>query len=176
MNLKKHKLILPLILMLSSFGALSADLNISTINSQGALVSTDLALQAQEELRNSDAWKEVAEELQAKSTEAREIAEKNQKEGPTMSEEDLQEAAKRFQSLQQDTKFLQDKLRGFQNEMLQLITQQQSERFGVIVTELIAAKSITLLLDISQQIPVLHADESMDITQEVIELMNQKEE
>ena len=93
-----------------------------------------------------------------------------------MSEEDIQEAAKRFQSLQQDSKFLQDKLRGFQNEMLQLITQQQSERFGVIVTELITAKGITLLLDTSQQIPVLHSDESMDITQEVIGLMNQKEE
>ena len=51
MNLKKYKLILPFVLMLASFGIYSAELNIATINSQGALVSTDLALQEQEELR-----------------------------------------------------------------------------------------------------------------------------
>ena len=63
----------------------SADLNIATLDPQAALYSTNVAKKELEELENSDEWKEVVEELQAKATEAREIQERTQKDGPTMS-------------------------------------------------------------------------------------------
>jgi outer membrane protein len=176
MNLNKRKLLLPLILMLAPISVFSADLNIATIDPQAALLSTDVAKQEIEDLQNSKEWKEVAEELQTKVTEAREIQEKTQKEGPTMSDEDKQEAGKRFQSLQQDINFLQTKQRDIQNEVIQLISQQQAEKFQVIVTELIRAKAITLLVDVGQGSSVLHADQGFNITKEVIDAMNQKEE
>ena len=59
----------------------SADLNVATLDPQAALFSTNVAKKELEELENSDEWKEVVEELQAKATEAREIQEKTQKDG-----------------------------------------------------------------------------------------------
>jgi Skp family chaperone for outer membrane proteins len=155
----------------------SADLNIATLDPQAALFSTNVAKKELEELENSEEWKEVVEELQAKATEAREIQEKTQKDGPTMSDEDKQEAAQKFQSLQQDINFLREKTNQFRNQTLQLISQEQAEKFQVIVSELIRAKGITLLINSGgQQGTLLHADQSFDITQEVIDAMNEKED
>ena len=154
----------------------SADLNIATIDPQTALLSTEVAKQEFEEMQNSKEWKEIAEELQTKETEAREIQERTQKEGPTMSDEEKQEDGKRFQSLVQDIEFLRKKLSDIQKQVVQLVQQQQAERYHVIVTDLIRAKGITLLLDRGQGSSLMYADESFDITQEVVETMNQKED
>ena len=160
-----------------TFTLQSADLNIATLDPQGALFSTNVAKKELEELENSDEWKEVVEELQAKATEAREIQERTQKDGPTMSDEEKQEAAQKFQSLQQDINFLREKTNQFRNQTLQLLSQEQAEKFQVIVTELIRAKGITLLINSgAQQQILLHADQSYDITQEVIDAMNEKED
>ena len=160
-----------------TFTLQSADLNIATLDPQAALFSTNVAKKELEELENSDEWKEVVEELQAKATEAREIQERTQKDGPTMSDEEKQEAAQKFQSLQQDINFLREKTNQFRNQTLQLLSQEQAEKFQVIVTELIRAKGITLLINSgAQQQILLHADHSYDITQEVIDAMNEKED
>ena len=160
-----------------TFTLQSGDLNIATLDPQAALFSTNVAKKELEELENSDEWKEVVEELQAKATEAREIQERTQKDGPTMSDEEKQEAAQKFQSLQQDINFLREKTNQFRNQTLQLLSQEQAEKFQVIVTELIRAKGITLLINSgAQQQILLHADQSYDITQEVIDAMNEKED
>ena len=160
-----------------TFTLQSADLNIATLDPPAALFSTNVAKKELEELENSDEWKEVVEELQAKATEAREIQERTQKDGPTMSDEEKQEAAQKFQSLQQDINFLREKTNQFRNQTLQLLSQEQAEKFQVIVTELIRAKGITLLINSgAQQQILLHADQSYDITQEVIDAMNEKED
>ena len=160
-----------------TFTLQSADLNVATLDTQAALFSTKVAKKELEELENSDEWKEVVEELQAKATEAREIQERTQKDGPTMSDEEKQEAAQKFQSLQQDINFLREKTNQFRNQTLQLLSQEQAEKFQVIVTELIRAKGITLLINSgAQQQILLHADQSYDITQEVIDAMNEKED
>ena len=163
--------------LLFTFSLFAADLNIATLDPQAALFSTNVAKKELEELENSEEWKEVVEELQAKATEAREIQEKTQKDGPTMSDEEKQEASQKFQSLQQDINFLREKTNQFRNQTLQLLSQEQAETFQVIVTELIRAKGITLLINSgAQQQILLHADQSYDITQEVIDAMNEKED
>ena len=160
-----------------TFTLQSAYLNIATLEPHAALFSTNVAKKELEELENSDEWKEVVEELQAKATEAREIQERTQKDGPTMTDEEKQEAAQKFQSLQQDINFLREKTNQFRNQTLQLLSQEQAEKFQVIVTELIRAKGITLLINSgAQQQILLHADQSYDITQEVIDAMNEKED
>ena len=94
-----------------------------------------------------------------------------------MSDDEKQDAAQKFQSLQQDINFLREKTNQFRNQTFQLISQDQAEKFQVIVTELIRAKGITLLINSStQQQILLHADQSFDITQEVIDAMNEKED
>ena len=79
-----------------SLGIYSADLNIATLDPQAALFSTNVAKKELEELENSEEWKEVVEELQAKANDAREIQEKTQKDGPTMSDEENRMQHKNF--------------------------------------------------------------------------------
>ena len=177
MKLIKHTLLTLSAFLLLSLPLSAADLNIATLDPQAALFSTNVAKQELEELENSDEWKKVVEELQAKAAEARDIQEKAQKDGPTMSDQEKQEAAQKLQSLQQDLNFLQEKTNQFRNQTLQLISQEQAEKFQVIVTELIRSKGITLLINSGgQQGTLLHADQSFDITQEVIDAMNEKED
>lgn len=177
MKFIKQTLLTILAILLASLSLSAAELNIATLDPQAALFSTNVAKKELEELENSDEWKEVIEELQAKVTEARDIQEKAQKDGPTMSDEEKQEAALKLQSLQQDINFLNEKTNQFRNQTLQLISQEQAEKFQVIVTELIRSKGITLLINSgSQQGTLLHSDQSFDITQEVIDAMNEKED
>ena len=143
----KHTLLTILASLFISLPLSAADLNVATLDPQAALFSTNVAKKELEELENSEEWKEVVEELQAKITEARDIQEKAQKDGPTMSDEEKQEAAQKLQSLQQDINFLNDKTNQFRNQTLQLISQEQAEKFQVIVTELIRSKGITLLIN-----------------------------
>jgi outer membrane protein len=176
MDLNKRNILLTLALVMTSFSIYSADLNIATIDPQAALLQTDVAKQEFEEMQNSKEWAEISEELQGKETEAREIQEKLQKEGPTMSDEQKQESGKRFQSLLQDIDFLRKKLTEIQKQVIQLVQQKQGEKYQVIMTELIRAKGITILLDSSQGSSLMYRDDSFDVTQEVIDAMNQKEE
>ena len=63
-----------------------------------------------------------------------------------------------------------------QKQVIQLVQQKQGEKYQVIMTELIRAKAITILLDSSQGSSLMYRDDSFDVTQEVIDAMNQKEE
>ena len=93
-----------------TFTLQSADLNIATLDPQAALFSTNVAKKELEELENSDEWKEVVEELQAKATEAREIQERTQKDGPTMSDEEKTRGSFRNFSLSSKILILREKL------------------------------------------------------------------
>ena len=73
MKLIKHTLLTISAFLLMSLPLTAADLNIATLDPQAALFNTNVAKKELEELENSDEWKEVVEELQAKATEARDI-------------------------------------------------------------------------------------------------------
>ena len=74
MKLIKHTLSALSAFLLLSLPLSAADLNIATLDPQAALFSTNVAKQELEELENSDEWKEVVEELQAKAAEARAVS------------------------------------------------------------------------------------------------------
>ena len=101
MKLSFKMVLLGLLTSLLSISAYSEQSSggIAVIDVQGALLSTEAAKQAIEELQNSKAWTEVAEEAQLKVTEAQEIQQKLEKEGPTMSDDDKAEAQNRLRSV-----------------------------------------------------------------------------
>jgi Skp family chaperone for outer membrane proteins len=176
MDFIKRNLLLPLILLLAPLSLFAVDLNIATINSFQVTTGTDVAKQQLEELTSTKEWKEADEERQAKINEFREIQEKLGKDGTTMSDEEKQEAGKRLQSLEIDVTFFSKKLQEMQQIAVQSVQQQQAEKYNTIVTELIRAKAVTLLLEGDRQRSnFLYADPSLDITQEVIDAMNQVE-
>jgi len=75
-----------------------------------------------------------------------------------------------------DIQFLNEKTNQFINQSRQLILQAQGEKYSLVVTELIRAKGITLLLYGGQESQVGYHDKSYDITQDVIDAMNEKED
>jgi len=160
-----------------SFNVLAAELEgIAIIDVEAAILSTELSKQAFEELSNSKEWKEVSEEFQAKVDEAKEIAEKVQKDGTTMSDDEKLDAQKRLRSLEQSANFLNQQLQQMRNELVQDIQKQQAPKVQKVLTELMRAKGIKILLQRNAVLGWDQGDPSLNITPEVVELLNQKEE
>jgi len=179
MSFRKHLLIL----FLSSFitfpvwaeGTTLEGL-IAVIDVEAAILSTEASKQAFEELTSSKEWKEVEENLKLKINEANDIQEKLKKEGPTMSDEEKLEAQKRLNSLSEDVNFLNQKLTGMRNELVGLIQNEQAPKFQKVVTELMRAKGIKILLHRNAVLGFDTGDPTLNLTPEVVEHLNQKEE
>ena len=176
MEINKKYLLAALLLVLLPLNVFSEEVNIAVLDVQTALLGTEASKQAFEELSNSKDWKEVAEELQVKLNEAKEIQEKAQKEGPTMSDEEKIEAQKRLRSLSQDANFLNEKLNGMRAELVDVIQKEQGPKFQKVVSELMRAKGIKIILRSDAVLGWDQGDESLSITPVVIELLNQNED
>ena len=171
----RHLLIL-LILFFLPFTVFSESGKIAVLDVQAALIGTEASKKAFEELSNSKDWKEVAEELQLKLNEANEIQENVQKEGPTMSDEDKVDAQKRLRSLSQDANFLNEKLNQMRAEVVDVIQREQGPKFQKVVTELMRAKGIKIVLHSNAVLGLADGDDSLNITPDIIELLNQDSE
>jgi len=150
--------------------------SIAVIDVEVAIFGTEASKQAFEELAESKEWKEVEEDLQLKINEATEIQEKLQKEGPTMSDDEKLDAQKRLNSLSQDANFLNQKLTTMRNELMQLIQNEQAPKFQKVVSELMRAKGIKILLHRQSVLGFDTGDPTLNLTPEITELLNQKEE
>jgi len=150
--------------------------SIAVIDVEVAIFGTEASKQAFEELATSKEWKEVEEDLQLKINEATEIQEKLQKEGPTMSDNEKLDAQKRLSSLSQDANFLNQKLTTMRNELMQLIQNEQAPKFQKVVSELMRAKGIKILLHRQSVLGFDTGDPTLNLTPEITELLNQKEE
>ena len=173
----RHLLIL-LILFFLPFTVFSESGKIAVLDVQAALIGTEASKKAFEELSNSKDWKEVAEELQLKLkiAIADEIQENVQKEGPTMSDEDKVDAQKRLISLSQDANFLNEKLNQMRAEVVDVIQREQGPKFQKVVTELMRAKGIKIVLHSNAVLGLDDGDDSLNITPDIIELLNQDSE
>ena len=150
--------------------------SIAVIDVEVAIFGTEASKQAFEELATSKEWKEVEEDLQLKINEATEIQERLQKEGPTMSDDEKLDAQKRLNSLSQDANFLNQKLTTMRNELMQLIQNEQAPKFQKVVSELMRAKGIKILLHRQSVLGFDTGDPTLNLTPEITELLNQKEE
>tara|TARA_B100000470_G_scaffold111769_1_gene86192 strand:- start:110 stop:646 length:537 start_codon:yes stop_codon:yes gene_type:complete len=178
MNFNKLLIVFTALLFLpySMQAAEIEDGSIAVIDAQSAIFGTEASKQAFEELSASKEWKEVEEDLQLKINEATEIQEKLQKEGPTMSDDEKLDAQKRLNSLSQDANFLNQKLTTMRNELMQLIQNEQAPKFQKVVSELMRAKGIKILLHRQSVLGFDTGDPTLNLTPEITELLNQKEE
>ena len=150
--------------------------SIAVLDANTALATTEHANQALEELRSTKEWKEVEEDLQIKVNEYKDIQENLEKEGPTMSEEEIMGAQKRLNSLSQDINFLQQKSQTMFQDLQRLVSNQQFPKFNKIVTELDRAKGIKIILTKNAVLLFDESDPFLNLTPEVVELLNQEEE
>ena len=93
-----------------------------------------------------------------------------------MSDDEKLDAQKRLNSLSQDANFLNQKLTAMRNELMQLLQNEQAPKFQKVVSELMRAKGIKILLHKQSVLGFDTGDPTLNLTPEVIELLNQKEE
>ena len=175
-KMKKLLIILVGVLLLATVQAQDLEGSIAVLDANTASATTEHANQALEELRSTKEWKEVEEDLQIKVNEYKDIQENLEKEGPTMSEEEIMGAQKRLNSLSQDINFLQQKSQTMFQDLQRLVSNQQFPKFNKIVTELARAKGIKIILHKNAVILFDEGDPLLNLTPEVVELLNQKEE
>ena len=146
---------------------------VAVIDYQTIFLGTDLARTSFEELRESGDYKELMEEAQLKDSERLSIAEELNKDSSTMSDEEQSEKLKKAQSLYQDIQFLTQKMQNLENEVVQKLQADQGPNVQKVVNDLIVAKKITLLFNSQALLAYDRNNPLINITPEVIELLNQ---
>lgn len=146
---------------------------VAVIDYQTIFLGTDLARKSFEDLRESGDYKELMEEAQLKDAERVSLAEELNKEASTMSDEEQSEKLKKAQSLYQDVQFLTQKMQNLENEVVQKLQADQGPNVQKVVNDLIVAKKITLLFNSQALLAYDRTNPLINITPEVIELLNQ---
>ena len=72
--------------------------------------------------------------------------------------------------------YLWYKILSFKNELITLIQNEQAPKFQKVVSELMRAKGIKILLHRNSVLGFDTGDPSLNITPEVVELLNQKDD
>jgi Skp family chaperone for outer membrane proteins len=171
--MKKTYLILTFILaLIFSLPSLSSMEGIAVIDYRTIFLGTDMARESFEDLRESKDFKKLAEEGQIKQQELISISEELNKNGKTMSEEDKADKGKTAQTLYQDIQYTNQKLQALEAEVLKKLETDQMPNVQKVVNELIKAKKISLLFNSQALLAYDVADTEINITPEVIDLVN----
>tara|TARA_B100000242_G_scaffold278914_1_gene236981 strand:+ start:3810 stop:4334 length:525 start_codon:yes stop_codon:yes gene_type:complete len=171
-NIKK----LLIFISLSFFGG-SAFLSegIAVIDYNAIFLGTDLARERIDELRDSSDYKELTDEAQSKDSERIKLAEKLKKEESTLSDTEKEEILKKIQTLYQSIQLLSQQIQAKEQEVTQKLQADQAEVVQKVVNELIKAKKIKMLLNSQALLAFDRSDEKVNLTPEVVDLINKEQ-
>lgn len=144
---------------------------VAVVNFEEAIMGTDLAQSKLDEAKNDRSFKLTLDQAQKIQEEGRQLAEKHQRESPTMSTSERRELEKKIQEKQEDLEHVAGQLQEMRNQLLQGILQEMNETATQVTRELIESEKIGLLLNANPQI-VLHAEPDFDITAKVTDRLN----
>jgi Skp family chaperone for outer membrane proteins len=161
---------------LSFFGS-SAFLSegIAVIDYNAIFLGTDLARERIDDLRDSSDYKDLTDEAQSKDSERIKLAEKLKKDESTLSDVEKEEILKKIQTLYQSIQLLSQQIQAKEQEVTQKLQVDQAEVVQKVVNELIKAKKIKMLLNSQALLAFDRADEKVNLTPEVVDLINQEQ-
>ena len=161
---------------LSFFGS-SAFLSegIAVIDYNAIFLGTDLARERIDDLRDSSDYKDLTDEAQSKDSERIKLAEKLKKDESTLSDNEKEEILKKIQTLYQSIQLLSQQIQAKEQEVTQKLQADQAEVVQKVVNELIKAKKIKMLLNSQALLAFDRADEKVNLTPEVVDLINQEQ-
>ena len=161
---------------LSFFGS-SAFLSegIAVIDYNAIFLGTDLARERIDDLRDSSDYKDLTDEAQSKDSERIKLAEKLKKEESTLSDSEKEEILKKIQTLYQSIQLLSQQIQAKEQEVTQKLQADQAEVVQKVVNELIKAKKIKMLLNSQALLAFDRADEKVNLTPEVVDLINEEQ-
>ena len=161
---------------LSLFGS-SAFLSdgIAVIDYNAIFLGTDLARERIDDLRDSSDYKDLTDEAQSKDSERIKLAEKLKKEESTLSDAEKEEILKKIQTLYQSIQLLSQQIQAKEQEVTQKLQADQAEAVQKVVNELIKAKKIKMLLNSQALLAFDRTDEKVNLTPEVVDLINKEQ-
>ena len=142
----------------------------AVVNLQEAILQSDRAQAALNEVRNQEDYKADKDEFDRLQQELEQLVEEFQKDAAVMSQEQQLAARKRLASKQADLEHVTGKLQQAEQAAGQQLLQQLSPAVQEVLRELIATEGIGLLL---QRQSVIHADPGYSITAKVTDKLNQ---
>lgn len=151
-------------------GVVLAQGKIAVVNLQEAILQSDQAQQALNEVRNQEDYKADKDEFDRLQQELEQLVEDFQKDAAVMSQEQQLAARKRLASKQADLEHVTGKLQQSEQAAGQQLLQALSPAVQEVLRELIATEGIGLLL---QRQSVIHADPGYSITAKVTDKLNQ---
>ncbi|MFN2287805.1 MAG: OmpH family outer membrane protein [Chromatocurvus sp.] len=143
---------------------------IAVVDLQEAMLQSDAAQQALEQVRNQPDYSDDKQEFDSIQDELESLVEEFQKDASVMSQEQQMAARKRLASKQADLEHVTGKLQEAEQQAGQAILRQMSGVVQEILRELIQSEGIGLLL---QRQAVIHADPGYSITSKVTDQLNQ---
>ena len=170
-NVKK----LFILISLLSFGNLAYLLDgIAVIDYNAIFLGTDLARERIDDLRDSSDYKDLTDEAQSKDSERIKLAEKLKKDESTLSQSEQEEILKKIQTLYQSIQLLSQQIQAKEQEVTQKLQADQAEIVQKVVNELIKAKKIKMLLNSQALLAFDRTDEKINLTPEVVDLINKE--
>ena len=148
---------------------------VAVIDYQAIFLGTDLARERIDDLRESSDYKELTDEAQTKDSERIKLAEKLKKDEATLSDSEKEEMLKKIQTLYQSIQLLSQQIQAKEQEVTQKLTADQAEAVQKVVNELIKAKKIKMLLNSQALLAFDRSDEKVNLTPEVIDLINKEQ-
>lgn len=164
------KLIVAAVLLGSSALAMASG-KIAVVNFEQAIMNTDFAQAKVAEIENDAAFKANIEQAKKIQEEGMKLAEKYQKEAPTMSTSQKTALENQIKEKQGDLEHIARKLQETRNALMQSIMQEMNTSATRAARELIDSEGIGLLLNGNPQI-ILHADTSFDISAKLTDRLN----
>lgn len=154
---------------LGLFSVTALSQNVAVIDTQAAILQTQVAQDAFKALEEESEYASMVEQAKELQAERQSLAEALQKDAETLSNEEIAGVQKDIQEKSTDLEFVLGKIQAKQNETIQSIAAQLNPAMMQIINDLIVAKKIQILLGQDQ---VLYSDSSVNITEQVTDALD----
>jgi len=166
----KKLLLVPALLVsfLVSISAYAVE-GVAVIDMRTAVLATQVSTAAFKALEEESEFAGNLEQAQLLQSDRQAIAEKLQKDGETLSQEEIAQMQRDIQEKTKDLEFITGKLQAKQEETADKVFRELNPSLQKILSELIAAKEVKMLLGRDQ---VLFADTALDLTDDVTSMLD----
>ena len=166
----KKLLLVPALLVsfLVSISAYAVE-GIAVIDMRTAVLATQVSQAAFKALEEESEFARNLEQAQLLQSDRQAIAEKLQKDGETLSPEEISQMQRDIQEKTKDLEFMTGKLQAKQSETADKVFRDLNPSLQKILSELIAAKDVKVLLGKDN---VLFADTALDLTDDVTSMLD----
>jgi len=142
---------------------------VAVIDMRTAVLATQVSQATFKALEEESEYAGNVEQAQLLQSDRQAIAEKLQKDGETLSQEEIAQMQRDIQAKGKDLEFIVGKIQAKQNETADKVFRDLNPALQKILSELIAAKEVKVLLGRDN---VLFADTALDLTDDVTSMLD----